>query len=80
MNLVDQLIVVCAHTLQIVLDLAVVLAHVCRVPAVTAAVVVGEGGGVALERRVGGAHDGLAHVGDAVDHVPVVVVGDGVAG
>jgi hypothetical protein len=33
---------------------------------------------VALEGRVGGAGDGLSHVGDAVDHVPMVVVWDGV--
>lgn len=34
---------------------------------------------MALEGGVGGAGDRLAHVGDAVDHVPVVVVRDGVA-
>lgn len=34
---------------------------------------------MALEGGVGGAGDCLAHVGDAVDHVPVVVVRDGVA-
>lgn len=49
------------------------------VPAVGTAVVVGEGGLVALEGHVGTAQDGLAHVVQAVDHVPVVVVGNGVA-
>lgn len=50
------------------------------IPAVTARVIVREGRGVALERRVGGTHDGLTHVSDAVDHMPVVVVRDRVAG
>lgn len=49
------------------------------IPAVRSRVVVGKGGGLALEGRVGGAEDGLAHVAEAVDHVPVVVVGDLVA-
>jgi hypothetical protein len=34
---------------------------------------------VALERNVGAAQDGLAHVVEAVQHVPVVVVRDRVA-
>lgn len=74
------MIVIRPHTLQIVQNLAVVLADMRRIPTVTARVIVREGGGVALECRVSGAHDGLAHVGDAVNHVPVVVVWNGVAG
>lgn len=77
--LVDELIIISPHALEVAEDLVVVLAHVGGVPAVGARVVVGEGGGVALECGVGGAGDGLAHVGDAVDHVPVVIVRDGVA-
>lgn len=46
------------------------------IPPVGPAVVVGKGRLVALERNVGAAHDGLAHVVEAVDHVPVVVVRD----
>lgn len=77
--LVDELVIISPHALEVLEDLIVVLADVRGVPAVAARVVVGEGGGVALECGVGGAGDGLAHVGDAVDHVPVVVVRDGVA-
>ena len=33
-----------------------------------------------LERDVGAAHDGLPHVIEAVNHVPVVVVWDGEVG
>lgn len=78
-SLVDQLVIISPHALEVLQDLVVVLADVGGVPAVAARVIVGEGGGVALESSVGGAGDCLAHVGDAVDHVPVVVVWDGVA-
>lgn len=78
--LVDELIIIRPHTLQVRLDLIIVLAHVRRIPAITARVVVREGGGLALECCVGGTEHSLAHVGDAVDHVPVVVLGDLVTG
>ncbi len=50
------------------------------VPAIGAAVVVREGRLMALEGYVGRAHDGLAPVVEAVDHVPVVVAGNTVVG
>lgn len=78
--LVDELVIIRPHALQVRLDLIVVLAHMRRIPTITARVVVGEGGGLALECRVGGTKHGLAHVGDAVDHVPVVVLWDLVTG
>lgn len=45
-----------------------------RIPAVTSRVVIGKRGGLALERRVSGAQHGLSHVGDTVDHMPVVIL------
>ena len=48
-----------------------------RIPPVAPAVVIRERGLQALEAHVGAAHDGLAHVVEAVDHVPVVVLGHG---
>ena len=50
------------------------------IPPVRAAIVVGERRLVALERRVAAAHDGLAQVVEAVDHVPMVVRRDGGVG
>lgn len=78
-TLVDQLVIICPNALEVFENLIVVLADVRGIPAVAARVIIGEGSGVALECRVGGAGDRLSHVCDTVDHVPVVVVRDGVA-
>lgn len=78
--LIDELVIISPHALKVIQDLVIVLADMRGIPAVATGVVIGERGGVALECRVGGARDCLPHVGDAVDHVPVVVVRDGVAG
>lgn len=78
--LIDELIIISPHALEVIQDLVIVLADVRRIPAVAAGVIIGERRRVALEGRVGSAGDCLPHVGDAVDHVPVVVVRDGVAG
>lgn len=51
-----------------------------RVPSVRATVVIREGRLQTLESHIGAAHDGLSEVGEAVNHVPVMVVGDLVAG
>ncbi len=50
------------------------------IPTIGPAIVVRERRLQALEGHVGAAHDGLPHVVEAVDHVPVVVVWDLVAG
>lgn len=76
---VNQLVVIRPHVFQVLLDGVIVLAHMCGIPPVTARVVVGERGGLSLERGVGRAQNRLAHVRDAMDHVPVVVFGDFVA-
>lgn len=75
-TLVDKLVIVRPDALEICLDLIVVLAHMRGIPAVTPGVIIRERGSLALECRVGGAQHGLSHVGDAVDHVPMVVLGD----
>lgn len=49
------------------------------VPAIRARVVVRECCGVTLDGCVGGTHDRLSHVAEAVDHVPVVIIWDLVA-
>ena len=51
-----------------------------RVPTVGATIVVGEGRLQTFQSHVGAAHDSLPHVVEAVDHVPVVVIGYLVAG
>ena len=48
-----------------------------RVPSVRPSVVVRERRLEPLEGRVGRAHDGLPQVGEAVDHVPVVILRQG---
>ena len=53
---------------------------VLRVPAIGATIVVRKRGLETLESRVSAAHDRLPHVVEAVDHVPVVVLGQGRVG
>ena len=50
-----------------------------RIPPVRAAIVVGKRRLVALERHVGTAQDGLPHIINTVDHMPMVVIRDWVA-
>jgi hypothetical protein len=50
------------------------------VPSIAAAVVVGECCLQTLQRHIRTAHDGLSHVIEAVDHVPVMVFFELVAG
>jgi hypothetical protein len=49
------------------------------IPAIGTRVVIGESGCVALNGSIGGAENGLTHVAEAVDHVPMVIVRDSVA-
>lgn len=50
------------------------------IPAIRATVMVWEGMLQTLKRHVGGTHDGLTHVVEAVDHVPMVIIGYLMAG
>lgn len=72
-RLVDELIVISPDTLQITLDLAVILADVLRIPPIAAAVLVREGRLMSLQGDIGAAHDRLPHIIKAVDHMPVMV-------
>jgi hypothetical protein len=47
------------------------------IPAITPAIVIGEGRLQPFERDISTAHDSLTHVVEAVDHVPVVVLRQG---
>lgn len=50
------------------------------IPAIAAAIMIGERRLQSLEGHIRAAQDSLAHVIEAVDHVPVVVVFEGVVG
>jgi len=75
----DPVIPVDAADLEMLKDLAVVLADVLGVEAVAAALrgVPGEGGLLALERDIAAAHERLAEVVEAVAHVPGLLLGHG---
>ncbi len=51
-----------------------------RIPAIAPAIIIRKRRLVPFQRDIRAAHDGLPHVVEAVDHVPVVVVRDGVVG
>lgn len=75
--LVNLLVVVRAVGLEILDDLAIVSAHMLAVPAIAAAVVIWERRLQPFQCHVSAAHDGLPHVIEAVDHVPMVVFRQG---
>lgn len=50
------------------------------IPPITPSIMIRERSLEPLERHIGAAQDGLAHVVEAVDHVPVVVLGQGRVG
>ena len=74
-HLENLLIIIRPNLLQMRLHLRIVAAHMLTIPAITPTVVIGEGRLQALERYISTAHDSLTHVVEAVDHVPVVVLG-----
>lgn len=75
-GLEDFLVVVRSHFLQMRFDLAVVSAHVLRIPPITSSIVVGKGGFQSFQGQIRRAHDCLPHVIKAMDHMPVVVFGE----
>jgi hypothetical protein len=79
MTLKDLLVIIRPNTLQPLPNRIRILAHMLTIPAITATIVIGKRRLQALEGHIGTAHDGLAHVIEAMDHVPVVVFFEGVA-
>jgi hypothetical protein len=76
----DLLIIVRPHTLQAFPDLRVVLANMLAVPSITTSVVIRERSLQPLKTHIRTAHDGLTHVVEAVNHVPMVILFELVAG
>lgn len=71
----DLLIIVRPDTLKVFPDLVVVAADMLAVPSIRTPIVIGESGLETFKRHVCRTHYGLPHVVEAVDHVPVVIVG-----
>ena len=69
----DLLIIIRPHTLQMLPNRPRILAHMLTIPAITAAIMIRKRRFQPFQTHIRAAHDGLAHVVEAVNHVPVVV-------